>query len=82
VSDELLKLRQAVKQRQRLIERENARVDEAVLAAYRARRDDGSHEWSLEQIGDVLGVTRQRAWQVVRQAAARVGLEEVRPPRG
>lgn len=70
--DELLKLRQAVKRRQRAIERENALVDAAVLAAYRARRDDGSPEWSLEQIGEVLGVTRQRAWQLVRQTAARL----------
>lgn len=71
MSDELLKLRQAVMHRQRTIERENALVDEAVLAAYRATRGDGSPEWSLEQIGDVLGVTRQRAWQLVRQTAAR-----------
>lgn len=70
--DELLKLRQAVKRRQRAIERENALVDAAVLAAYRARRADGSPEWSLEQIGEVLGVTRQRAWQLVRQTAARL----------
>lgn len=74
--DELLKLRQAVMRRQRTIERENALVDEAVLAAYRAKRADGTPEWSLEQIGDVLGVTRQRAWQVVRQVAARLPPEQ------
>lgn len=69
--DELLKLRQAVKHRAAVMRQEDAAVDEAVLAAYRATRDDGSPENSLAQIGEVLGVTRQRAFQLVREVAAR-----------
>lgn len=71
MTDELLRLRQAVKHRSRAIERENALVDEAVLAAYRATRDDGTPEYTLTQIGEVLGVTKQRAFQLVRETASR-----------
>jgi DNA-directed RNA polymerase sigma subunit (sigma70/sigma32) len=72
VTDELLQLRLAVKHRREVIEREDALVDQAVLAAYRATRDDGSPQHSLAQIGEVLGVTRQRAFQLVREVAARL----------
>jgi hypothetical protein len=70
--DELSKLRRAVEHRAAVLAYEDARVDRAVLDAYRARRDDGTPMFTLAQIGACLGVSRQRASQVVREAAARL----------
>lgn len=68
---ELAELARAVEHRRRVVEREDAAVDEAVLRAYRARRDDDTPAFTLAEIGGVLGVSRQRAHQLVREVAAR-----------
>lgn len=68
---ELAELAQAVEHRRRAIEHEDAAVDQAVLRAYRARRDDSTPAFTLAEIGEVLGVSRQRAHQLVREVAAR-----------
>lgn len=69
--NELDELRRAVEHRRDVIARADANVDEAVLAAYRAKRDDGTPLYTLTEIGEALGVTRQRVYQLVRQVAAR-----------
>ena len=66
---ELTRLRQAVEHRDRAVERENALVTQAVLTAYRAKRADDTPQFTLAEIGEALGVSRQRAYQVVREAA-------------
>lgn len=69
--NELENLRWAVKHRAEAIERENARVDHAILHAYRAKRDDDTPQFTLTEIGEALGVSRQRVYQLVREVAGR-----------
>lgn len=66
---ELDELRQQVVKHRRTVRRANTALNDAVLAAYRAERLDGTPQFTLAQIGEALGVTRQRASQVVREAA-------------
>jgi hypothetical protein len=46
-------------------------LDAAILAAYRETRADGTPQFTLAEIGGSLGVSRQRAYQLVRELAAR-----------
>lgn len=71
MSDPLKALERAVSQRDAAIERANAKLDEAVMAAYRATRDDGTPQFTLSEIGRALGVSRQRVYQLVRELSAR-----------
>jgi hypothetical protein len=71
VNDELALLREAVEHRAQVIRDEDLAVDEAVLAAYRAKADNDMPANTLAEIGAVLGVSRQRAYQIVREVAAR-----------
>lgn len=64
-------LERAVAHREAAITRADQEVDEAMMAAYRARRDDGTPQFTLTEIGRVLGVSRQRVYQLVREAAGR-----------
>lgn len=72
--NELAALTRAVQDRRRVIERADAAVTSALLRAYRAKRDDGMPKYTLSDLGAVLGVTRQRAYQLVREVAG--GQEE------
>jgi DNA-directed RNA polymerase sigma subunit (sigma70/sigma32) len=69
---ELSDLQRAVQRRADLVARADRDVDEAILRAYRAERGDGTPMFTLAEIGGALGVSRQRAYQLVREVAARL----------
>jgi DNA-directed RNA polymerase specialized sigma subunit len=69
--NELHDLERAVSQREATLAAATQKVDEAMMAAYRAQRDDGTPQFTLTEIGRVLGVSRQRVYQLVREASAR-----------
>ena len=71
MSDPIKNLERAVEQRKTAIARANAKVDEAVMAAYRTQRDDGTPQFTLAEIGRALGVSPQRVYQIVREIASR-----------
>jgi DNA-directed RNA polymerase sigma subunit (sigma70/sigma32) len=64
-------LRAEIEHRRLTVGRADADLDEAVLRAYRAKREDGTPAFTLAEIGETLGVSRQRAHQLVREIAAR-----------
>lgn len=70
MSDELTVLRRAVAARRREVARADAEVNAAIMRAYRAGGSD-LPTFTLAEIGEVLGVTRQRAHQLVRELSAR-----------
>jgi hypothetical protein len=66
VTDELTELRRAVEVHRRKVEQANAALDAAIMRAYRAK--SGDHPaFTLSEIGEALGVSRQRAHQLVRE---------------
>lgn len=69
MSDELTDLRRAVREHRDLVERADAALNAAILRAYRAKRPDETPAFTLAEIGGVLGVSRQRAHQLVREVA-------------
>lgn len=71
MSDELTELSRAVKLHRREIETANLALDEAIMQAYRAQRADGTPAFTLAEIGEVLGVSKQRMYQRVREVAGR-----------
>lgn len=71
MSDELTELRRAALTHRREVERADAVLNAAIMRAYRATRSDDKPAFTLAEIGDVLGVSRQRAHQLVREVAAR-----------
>lgn len=71
MSDELTELGIARETYRHEIERANAALDEAIMRAYRATRPDGKPKFTLAEIGDVWGVSRQRAHALVREVSAR-----------
>lgn len=71
MSDELTELTRAVKLHKREVELANLALEEAIMQAYRAQRDDGTPAFTLAEIGEVLGVSKQRAYQRVREIAGR-----------
>lgn len=70
MTDPLVNLERAATRRDAAIERANAEFNAAVLAAYREKRDDGTPRFTLAEIGRALGVSRQRVYQLVREASA------------
>lgn len=66
MSDELTELRRAALAHRREVERADAALHAAVMRAYRAKREDDTPAFTLAEIGNVLGVSRQRAYQIVR----------------
>jgi DNA-directed RNA polymerase sigma subunit (sigma70/sigma32) len=66
---ELEDLQRAVETRHRKVDQSFAALDAAVLCAYRAERDDGTPAFTLAEIAEVMGVTRQRVHQLVREIA-------------
>lgn len=71
MSDELTELRRAVEKHRREVERADAELNAAIMRAYRAKAHDDAPAFKLAEIGEVLGVTRQRAHQLVREVAGR-----------
>lgn len=71
MSDELTELTRAVKLHRREIEAANLALDAAIMRAYRAQRADGTPAFTLAEIGEVLGVSKQRTYQRVREVAGR-----------
>jgi DNA-directed RNA polymerase specialized sigma subunit len=68
--DLLDELRHAVDRRAHLLEAADREVDDWMMRAYRAKREDGTPQFTLGEIGAALGVSRQRVYQLVRKAAA------------
>lgn len=66
---ELTDLARAVTRRADALAEADREVAEALMRAYRAQREDGSPQFTLNEIGDALGVSRQRVYQLVRKAA-------------
>lgn len=71
MSDELTELARAVKLHRRDVELANLALEEAIMQTYRAQRSDGTPAFTLAEIGEVLGVSKQRAYQRVREVARR-----------
>jgi DNA-directed RNA polymerase sigma subunit (sigma70/sigma32) len=70
VTNELTELQRAVEIHRRKVEQANATLDAAIMCAYRAK--SGDHPaFTLSEIGQALGVSRQRAHQLVRELAMR-----------
>jgi len=73
VTDELAELKNAREVHRHAIEQADAALRAAILHAYRAKRPDGTPAFTLAELGDVFGVTRQRAHQIVRESADQAG---------
>lgn len=69
--DALTELRRAVEAHRRAVARADADLNEAIMRAYRAKTSDNAPAFKLSEIGEALGVTRQRAHQLVREVAGR-----------
>lgn len=68
---ELTDLERAIATHTRRIERAESDLRAAIMCVYRAKRPDQSPAYTLAEIAQVLGVTRQRVHQLVRELSAR-----------